>query len=132
MELAKVPTLTQEVVELYSEGLQPKDIAMRIGVPTREIIKLLSQPEVKKMVDDTITSIGNAIVAKNMMIVDEIIKAKLKKIDEGSGDLSSATKKDIIDLMKITSDIVLAKEKVTKDDTGNTYISILNGILDDK
>ncbi len=132
MELAKVPTVTQEVVELYSEGLQPKDIAMRIGVPTREIIKLLSQPEVKKMVDDTITAIGNAIVAKNMMVVDEIIKAKLKIIEDGDVDLSFATKKDIIDLMKITSDIVLAKEKLTKDDTGNTYISILNGILNDK
>jgi len=129
-ELTTLTPLTEKIVELKVEGKSNKQIAEIIGVPVSTVRNTLSKPDVKKWMNDVITTTANAIVSKHVNTIGKIIESKLKKLQDEGKDLSDASKKDIVDLIQILNSMAVNQQKLEKDDGGNTYIQILNNILE--
>jgi len=129
-KLQTITPLTEKVVELYSRGVKKKDIAFELGMTTVEVTRFLAKPEIQILVNDIIKTTGNAIVAKNLGLIEDIIEAKLERIkNTDDKTMADATSKDIVDLMSIVSNMTIAKERLETEQDSNTYIQILNGIL---
>ena len=121
--------LTTSIMQLYSNGKSNKDIAFELGMKQSEVSSILAKPEIQQAVTDIIKTTGDAIVAKNLGLIEEIISDKLKRLREDNKDMSSATSKDIVDLMNIVNTMMVQRDRIQENQDGNTYISILNGIL---
>ena len=125
-----ITPLTENIIQLYSAGKSKKDIAFELGLSSSEVTRVLSKPEVQKMVEEIIKTTGDAIVAKNLGIIEDIIADKLAIIKNNPDkSLADATNKDVVDLMNIVNSMMVQRDKLKQEQDGNTYIQILNGIL---
>ncbi len=121
--------LTTNIMQMYTEGKSRKDIAFQLGMTQAEVAGILAKPEIQSAVTDIIKTTGDAIVAKNLGLIEDIISDKLAKLKTDNKDMSSATSKDIVDLMSIVNSMMVQRDRLDTTQDGNTYISILNGIL---
>lgn len=121
--------LTTNIMQLYSDGKSNKEIAFELGMKQSEVSSILSKPEIQEAVTNIIKTTGDAIVAKNLGLIEEIISDKLKKLKTDDKDMSQATSKDVVDLMNIVNTMMVNRDRIQNEQDGNTYINILNGIL---
>ena len=86
-----------------------EDQAFELGMKQSEVANILSKPEVQQAVADIIKTTGDAIVAKNLGLIEDIISDKLKRLKADNKDMSSATSKDVVDLMNIVNTMMVQR-----------------------
>ena len=130
--------LDQQIVSLYSDGINVKDIAIELGVSVPSIRRALSKPEVREAANDIIMNMGVSLKAEKLRLINAVVNDKLEKLDEQvdeegnkPGRLADITNKDVFDLISMADGMQKEKEKADLgNSTNNVYISLLNQIMD--
>jgi len=124
-------TLTERyIAELYAKGLSSKKIATVLGLRQQVVSRVLQKPELRNFVTELVNAQYTTIKEGRLRVLNKIIEDKLEALErEYDGDLSSATKKDIVDLIQIVDNMLKEKEKAELGTGGDTYVNILQQII---
>ena len=130
VEPAKPMTvLESDICELYSVGKSVKVISERLGVGVNTVRVTLAKPHIRDFVNELVNAQYLSKLEGRVRIINSVIDAKLEKIEEEfEGDLSKATKKDIIDLMQIVDGMNKEKQKKELGADTNVYLNIINQV----
>ena len=99
------------IAETYLACLDIDETAQQLGVSTPEISQFLNKKEVKRFIDTIFLEKGYANKFKLQRLLDTIIESKLEEAEE-SGVF---TNKDLLDVLKLQSDITKDIRKTTED-----------------
>jgi hypothetical protein len=128
------PLTVSEVAmaDAYIEGRSVHSIAVEVGMAVDAVQKVLNKKHVKEYVKEQINEHYTALKEGRIRILNRIIEDKLKHLEEQyGGDLSKATGKDVVDLIAIMDNMMKEREKKELGlNEGNTYVTLLNQILD--
>jgi len=127
---ALITSLERNVCELYAEGKSLVAISNELGIPENTVSKILKKPECKNLVEEIVMELNAASKIGRVRILNKVIEDKIKKIEENGGDFSTATKKDLVDLIAIMDNILKEKEKAELGNNESTVINILQQVLD--
>ncbi len=130
MGTALITSLERNVCELYAEGKSLVAISNELGIPENTVSKILKKPECKNLVEEIVMELNAASKIGRVRILNKVIEDKIKKIEENGGDFSTATKKDLVDLIAIMDNILKEKEKAELGNNESTVINILQQVLD--
>ena len=130
--LKPLTLIEQQIVSLYTDGVDIKDIALELGTTASAIRRVLNKPEIKNVTNQLILDYGLALKAEKLRLLNKIVEEKLKEIDNSDDKtIADATNKDVVDLIKIMDD--MQKEKEKKDlgtSSNNIYLNLLNNIME--
>lgn len=130
--------LDQQIVSLYSDGVNIKDIAIELGISVPSIRRALNKPEIREAANDVIMNMGISLKAEKLRLINAVVNDKLEKLDEQvdeegnkTGRLADITNKDVFDLISMADGMQKEKEKADLGNTtNNVYINLLNQIMD--
>jgi len=124
-------SIERSICELYANARTKKEISTLLGIPMNSVTKTLKKRGIDTFINDLILAQNMAQKAGRVRVLSRIADDMIEKIEEGEGSFADATKKDLVDIIKTIDDIMKEKEKAdlgTNKD--NTYIQILNGMMD--
>jgi hypothetical protein len=132
--IPKKPMTVSEryVAELYSLGESPKAIASKTGLPHTTVKTIINKPHIKEFVTELVNAQYNVMKEGRLRLLNKIIDDKLEKLEEEyGGDLSNATKKDLVDLLVIMDGMLKEKEKAELGTGSDTYVNIIQQVIKD-
>ena len=120
--------MEQDVIAFSVQGLSLDDMALRLATPKSVIQAILSRKGVQEELRVAIEAMNDRRLNRINSILDNIVDARLEEYENPS----EATKRDLVDILKIQGDLLAAEKKSRKLDTEqNVYINILNQVMGD-
>ena len=125
--------LETNICELYSTGKSTKAISTELSINMSTVRNILGKPHIKEFVNDLINAQYMTSLEGRLRLVNSIIDAKLERIEvEFNGDMASASKKDVLDLIIISDNMQKERTKKELGASDNVYVNIINSIMDSK
>jgi hypothetical protein len=125
-------SLEYKVCELYAEGASTKIISETLGAPVTTVKAILSRNHVKSVISEMVRDQYLTLKEGRLRVINKIIDDKIRKLEEETdGDMSSATKKDIVDLLVIADSMLKEREKAELGTTQDTYVQVIQQIMKD-
>jgi hypothetical protein len=120
--------IEQDVIAFSVQGLSVDDIALRLATPKSVIQGILVRKDVQEELRVAIESMNDRRLNRINSIIDTIVDARLEEYENPS----EATKRDLVDILKIQGDLLSAEKKSRKPDAEqNIYVNILNQVMGD-
>lgn len=115
--------IEQQVLELVAQNVQLQDIALRLAVPVTVIRAIMSKKDFQRELEH----IDDLRAHKLKNILEGIIDARLDEVENPA----EATKKDLVDVIKVYSDLLSSEKKSRKpEEQQSVYINILNQVME--
>lgn len=122
-------TLETQICELYSLGKPTRAIAEELGIGANTVRNTLGKPHIKEFVNDLINAQYNTALEGRLRIINRIIDDKLERIERDfDGDFANATKKDVVDLMVVSDNMLKERQKKELGTNDNVYLNIVQQI----
>ena len=132
-EVATYNIIEEQVLELYTKGLNRQDIALQLEIPAKIVNRVFNKPNVKEKMAEIIETRELLLKEKHTAILDELTDKMLEKARE-EGDLTDLLNKnrDILDVIYATDKLnkELEKKRLGTSDQ-NVMINILNQLAGD-
>jgi hypothetical protein len=120
------------ICELYARGESPRKIATEMGIPYATVSRILAKPHIKEFVKELVNEQYTVIKEGRLRLLNRIIEDKLEALErEHGGDLSKATKKDVVDLIVTMDNMMKEREKAELGVTDDTYIAVIQQVVKD-
>lgn len=120
--------LESDIAEYYSMGDSSTLIASKLGITASTVRNTLAKPHIRDFVSELVSASYLAKKEGRLRIINKIIDAKIEKIEEAGGDFSTATKKDVVDLLQISDVMLKEQEKKDLGVSDNVYLNIINQV----
>ena len=121
--------LETDICEMHSLGKSTAYIANFLGILPHTVRNTLAKPHIRDFVYELVNAQYTSKLEGRLRIINSIIEAKLEKIEEmADGDMSQVTKKDVVDLMVITDNMMKEKQKKELGADSNVYLQIINAV----
>lgn len=132
-EVATYNIIEEQILELYTKGLNRQDIALQLDIPIKVVNRVFNKPNVKEKIAEIIETRELLLKEKHTAILDELTDKMLEKARE-EGDLTDLLNKnrDILDVIYATDKLnkELEKKRLGTSDQ-NVMINILNQLAGD-
>jgi len=119
------------IAEQYAKGFTPQAIAVEMGKTKGAVQRILNRKDVKEVVSELVRSQYTTMKEGRLRILNKIIDDKLALFERSGGNLALSTKKDVVDLIALMDNMLKEEEKASLGTTEDTYITIINSVLDD-
>lgn len=121
----------RSICELRADKKTNTDIANYLGLTITEVKRVLARDHVKFFLQELINAQYEISKEYRLELINKIISAKVKKIEEGEEDVdfASATKKDLVDLLLIQDSMLKEREKKELGTNEDTYVTLLQQII---
>lgn len=122
--------IERAICELRADKKTNQEIAVYLGISTTQVKKVLAREHVRSFLKDLINAQYELSKEYRLELMDKIISAKIKDIENSENpNFSSATKKDLVDLLLIQDSMLKEREKKELGTNEDTYVTLLQQII---
>ncbi|HHD80229.1 MAG TPA: hypothetical protein ENK99_01275 [Campylobacterales bacterium] len=126
-----ISPVEQNIIELKVEGMSNTLIAQKLGINPQTVSYITRKPHIATIISETIKQSYETTKAYRVNLLTKIIESKLAKIEEDE-DMSSLTRKDIVDLITTLDNMLKEEERASLSKDNERINSILTEITSDE
>lgn len=117
------------IIELSLEALPIDTIALRMALPKSVVMTILAKPEIQEHLKLLSESMNQMETLRLKGLCERMIEEKVSEAEEND---SALTKRDLLEVMKVYNDILVAERKAKAPKAEeNIYVNILNQVMKD-
>ena len=121
--------LETDICEMHSLGKSTAYIANFLGINPSTVRNTLAKPHIRDFVYELVNAQYLSKLEGRIRIINSIIDAKLEKVEkEAGGDMSTASRKDVVDLMSVVDGMQKEKQKKELGADSNVYLQIISTV----